>query len=308
MDRRPSGRSFYREGHVLKTLSLLVSSLRPKQWVKNGFLFLPLVFGKKIFSYPENVMTIAAFFLFSFCSSAVYLINDVMDIESDRKHPKKYLRPIAAGRFPVPYALTVALCLGAASLMLSFLLDVRLGWVMAIYLGMNLLYSRFLKHKVIVDVLCIGLFFLLRIGAGSVVAHVDLSHWILFMTALLALFLGFNKRRQELQQSKTVSSHRKVLGEYDDYFIDQMNSVITASIVVVYMLYTVDAETVRNFGTTHLIYTIPFVYYGIFRYLYLVHKARIEGDPTEALLTDLRMQVNIALWIGACIAVIYFRF
>ena len=283
-----------------------VAALRPKQWVKNAFLFLPLVFGKKIFSYPENAMTIAAFFLFSFSSSAVYLINDVMDIESDRKHPKKHLRPIASGRLPVPHALTAAFILATASLTLSFLLNARFGWVVAVYLGMNLLYSRFLKHKVIVDVLCIGLFFLLRIGAGSVVAHVDLSHWILFMTALLALFLGFNKRRQELQQSEKVSSHRKVLEEYDAYFIDQMISVITASIVVVYMLYTVDAETVKNFGTTHLMYTIPFVYYGVFRYLYLVHKAQIDGDPTQVLLTDLRMQINIALWIGTCIAVIYF--
>ena len=283
-----------------------ITALRPKQWIKNAFLFLPLVFGRKIFSYPENLMTVAAFFLFSLCSSAVYLVNDILDIESDRKHPKKRSRAIASGRLPVSYAWIAALVLGAFSVGASFLLNVSLGWITAAYLVFNILYSSFLKHKVIVDVLCIGLFFLLRVVAGGVVAGVELSHWILFMTVLLALFLGFNKRRQELQFQGTAASQRKVLLQYDDYFIDQMISVVTASIVVVYMLYTVDAETVRNFGTTHLIFTIPFVYYGIFRYLYLVHKAQIEGDPTQALLTDLRMQVNIALWIAMSVAVIYF--
>ncbi len=284
----------------------LLEALRPRQWVKNAFLFLPLVFGRKVFSYPENGMAVAAFVFFSLSSGAVYLVNDILDAESDRAHPKKRVRPIASGRLSVSTAWTAAVCLGAFSLTASFLLNTSLGWIVAAYLVLNLLYSQFLKHKVIVDVLCIGFFFLLRVVAGGVVAGVQLSHWILFMTVLLALFLGFNKRRQELQFQDTAASQRRVLLQYDDYFIDQMISVVTSSLVVVYMLYTVDAETVRHFGTTHLIYSIPFVYYGIFRYLYLIHKAQTDGDPTQALLTDLRMQVNIAFWIATCVAVIYF--
>ncbi len=286
----------------------LIEALRPRQWVKNFFVFLPLIFGKRLYSFPENLNTIAAFFLFSAASSAVYLANDVMDAASDREHPTKRLRPIASRRIPPRAAVIAAVLIGALSVAVSYGLRPRLGLIIGVYLSLNLLYSRFLKHRVIIDVGCIAVFFLLRVAAGSVTAGVQLSHWILFMTALLALFLGFNKRRQELQASSSSSSHRKVLLQYDDYFIDQMIGVITSSIVVVYMLYTVDGETVARVGSGHLIYSIPFVYYGIFRYLYLVHKARVEGDPTAVLLSDMRMQINLALWVLVCVGVVYFRF
>ncbi len=280
--------------------------MRPRQWVKNLFIFLPLIFGKKIFSFPEDVEVLFAFFIFSATSSAVYLVNDVSDIEEDRAHEKKRLRPIAAGKVSVRTALVLAVLLGIFSLVFAFLLNPLLGWLEVGYILLNLAYSRFLKHKVLIDVGCIAIFFLLRVAAGSVVAGVEMSNWILFMTALLALFLGFNKRRQELRLQGGGGTERRVLLQYDGYFIDQMVSVITSSIVVVYMLYTVDAQTVANLGTEHLIYTVPFVYYGIFRYLYLVHKANVDGDPTAALLSDWRMQLNIVLWIGMCVAVIYF--
>jgi len=160
---------------------------------------------------------------------------------------------------------------------------------------------------VIVDVFCIGGFFLLRIIAGTAMARVDFSYWMIFMATLLALFLGFNKRRQELRlfEQKAISSH-PALSKYSTYFIDQMIAVITSSIVVVYMLYTVDARTVKEFGNRHLIYSIPFVYYGIFRYLYLVHKYGEGDDPTMVLFSDNKMQLNLALWAIICVSVIYF--
>lgn len=201
----------------------------------------------------------------------------------------------------------MALILGSISIGCSFLLDIYFGWIIVGYLIFNFLYSRFLKEAVIIDVFCIGVFFLLRITAGSIIAKVEMSHWIIMMTVLLALFLGFNKRRQELKllEEKAIP-HRRVLSKYSTHFIDQMAAVITSSIVVTYMLYTVDSRTVKEFGTHHLLYTIPFVYYGIFRYLYLIHKVRKTGDPTYMFFSDKNIRVNIILWIAVCIGVIYF--
>ncbi len=285
----------------------LFLSLRPKQWIKNLFIFLPLIFGKKLFVYPLNLEAAAAFFLFSLMASASYLINDIIDLAKDKLHPAKSSRPIASGKLGIKEAGISAFVLSVLSIVLSFTLDIYFGWVVLAYFVFNLIYSKILKEAVIIDVFCIGGFFLLRIIGGSVIAKVELSHWIIFMVVLLALFLGFNKRRRELRTlERKADEHRPVLTKYSPYFIDQMIAVITSSIVVVYMLYTVDARTVSVFGTKHLIYTIPFVYYGIFRYLYLVHKHGEGGDPTESLLTDKKMLLNMALWIITCIWVIYF--
>jgi 4-hydroxybenzoate polyprenyltransferase len=283
------------------------SALRPKQWVKNFFIFLPIVFGGKLFEPIIVFRCIAAFFLFSFTASAVYIVNDLIDIKKDKLHPIKKLRPIAAGKISLAQAAATALTLGIISIFLSFSLDVRFGAVVLAYLLLNFIYSKFLKEVIIIDVFCVSLFFLLRIMAGSVVSGVELSHWIVFMIALLALFLGFNKRRQEIVLlAEAAKDHRGVLKKYHTYFIDQISSIVTSSIVVVYMLYTVDARTVKVYGTSHLIYTIPFVYYGIFRYLYILHdKYQEEGDPTRILLSDNKTQINVILWLATCIAVIY---
>ncbi len=291
----------------MKNIKYLFFALRPKQWIKNFFIFLPLVFGKKLFAYPVNLKVIAAFFLFSITSSVVYLINDIIDVEKDKLHPTKRLRPIASGKLKVREAWIAAAILGAVPIICSFLLDIHFGMVVVAYLAFNLLYSKILKEAVIIDVFCIGGFFLLRIIAGSIVAKVQMSHWIIFMTVLLALFLGFNKRRQELSiLGQQAVRHRHVLTQYNSYFIDQMVLVITSSIVVCYMLYTVDSTTIARFGTSHLMYSIPFVYYGIFRYLYLIHKLKKEGDPTRILIADRKMQLNLALWLIVCIFVAYF--
>lgn len=293
----------------MRKLKYIFYSLRPKQWIKNLFIFLPLIFGKKLFVYPENVMAVAAFVLFSLTSGVVYLVNDIIDIEKDKRHPTKKLRPIASGKVTVTEAAISAVVLGIFTLVASFILSKPLTVVLAVYVAFNYLYSKVLKDAVIIDVFCLGVFFYLRVMAGSAVTGVTLSHWILFMTVLLALFLGFNKRRQELSilGRPAAISHRMILSQYSVYFIDQMIGVVTASIVVVYMLYTVDARTVKEFGTEHLIYTIPFVYYGIFRYLYLIHKLKKDGDPTRVLLSDNKMQLNLAAWVIITILVIYFK-
>jgi len=282
-------------------------SLRPKQWIKNCFVFLPLIFGKKLFVYPANVHTLMAFALFCITSGVIYLINDATDIEQDRSHPTKCLRPIASGKLSLGQARIAALLLGSLAIAGSFILNIYFGWVILGYIALNVMYSMALKNMVIIDVFCIGAFYLLRIAGGGVVGVGGISHWIIIMTVLLALFLGFNKRRQELTLLETTANqHRSVLAKYNLYFIDQMIAVITSSIVVSYMLYTVDARTVKEFGSIKMIYSLPFVYYGIFRYLFLIHKACLSDEPTILLLSDKMLQVDIALWIVVCIAVIYF--
>ncbi len=289
-------------------MKYLWQSLRPSQWVKNLFIVLPLVFGKKMFVFPADLKVVAAFILFSAASSAAYLVNDLSDIETDKLHPTKRLRPIASGKVSVRTAKTIALVLSGISLFLSFCLNVDFGYLVLGYLLFNLLYSRTLKKIVIVDVFCIAAFFLMRIVAGGIVAGVVLSHWIIIMATLLALFLGFGKRRSELNLSGNAADHRHVLIQYDEYFIDQMITVVMSSIVVTYMLYTFDARTVREFGGEGLIFSIPFVYYGLFRYLYLIHKTKQDGDPTTVLFSDKMTQINMVLWALVCIAVIYFKF
>lgn len=288
-------------------MKYLFFALRPKQWIKNLFIFLPLIFGKRLFSFPVNIKTAAAFILFSLVAGVVYLINDIIDIKKDRSHPIKRLRPLASGKISMRQAQLAVWILGIPSIILSFLLDISFGWTAVTYLVFNLIYSKILKDIVIVDVFCLSGFFLLRIIAGTAVSKAAFSYWMIFMTAFLALFLGFNKRRQELGllERKAVP-HRHVLVKYNSYFIDQMVAVVTSSLVVVYMLYTIDARTVGEIGNRHLVYSIPFVYYGIFRYLYLIHKLRKEGDPTRVFFSDRITRLNLSIWIIVCIAVIYF--
>ncbi|MBN1353364.1 MAG: decaprenyl-phosphate phosphoribosyltransferase [Candidatus Omnitrophica bacterium] len=285
----------------------LFFALRPQQWIKNFLVFMPLIFGKKLFVFPLNLDTLFTYFIFCAAASASYLINDIIDRKNDQFHPTKSLRPIAAGAVTLKTAWITAVTLGAFSIVIAFAIDRSFGMLMAFYMIFNAIYTKALKNVVIIDVFCLGAFFLLRVIGGSFVSKVVMSHWILIMTVLLAFFLGFNKRRCELKTLKLDAlNHRYVLTEYSPYLIDQIIAVITSSVVIAYMLYTVDARTIHEFGTKNLIYSIPFVYYGIFRYLYLVHKLGKGGDPTRLLLLDRPMQINLVLWLGVCIAVIYF--
>ncbi len=208
----------------------------------------------------------------------------------------------------IPGATTLAITFLLSGLFLGFGISSATGWILCVYVTLNVIYSLYLKHAEILDVMLIAIFFILRIFAGASAIHVEVSYWLVICVAQLALFLGFNKRRHELRLLKRVSgSHRQVLTRYSTYFIDQMVAVITASTVVFYTLYTIDERTVQMFGTHHLIYTLPFVYYGIFRYLYLVHKIGKGGDPARLLITDRKMITNLFLWITTCLLVIYGR-
>ncbi len=291
-----------------RKIRYLFFALRPEQWIKNLFIFAPLVFGKKLFIFPINLKSVVAFFFFSLTASVVYLINDSLDFKKDIQHPTKCLRPVASGEVSIRQAQIIAFIIGVLSISFSFMLDIYFGCVIVSYLIFNFIYTKFLKEIVIVDVLCIGGFFLLRIIGGSIIAEVTMSHWVILITTLLAFFLGLNKRRQELNLlGGNPASYRQVLSKYNTYFIDQLIAVSTFSIVVSYTLYTIDSRTVRDFGTKHLIYSAPFVYCGIFRYLYLIYRLNKDGDPTRMLLSDTIMKINLVLWIAVCILVIYFK-
>ncbi|HTL46807.1 MAG TPA: decaprenyl-phosphate phosphoribosyltransferase [Verrucomicrobiae bacterium] len=282
-------------------------AFRPQQWIKNFFIFLPLVFGKALLEAGVVAKTALGFLIFCAVCSAVYMGNDLLDLERDKLHPSKRLRPIASGKVLPGEARVMAAAVLAAAAPAAWLLNPRFFAVVLIYVIFNLVYSALIKHWVILDVFCLAGFFLLRIFMGSILSGVALSPWIIMMTALLALFLGFNKRRQEIKWLKgDAQEHRAVLSRYNIYFIDQMIGVITASIVIAYSLYAMDARTVAAFGTKHLLATVPFVYYGIFRYLYLIHVRSSEGDPTRIVLSDFPTQINIFLWLASSIAVIYY--
>jgi len=280
--------------------------LRPAQWTKNLFVFAALVFARKIFDAPLFLRTLGAFAVFCLLSGSIYILNDVLDYDEDRIHPKKSQRPIAAGRIGRGRAAVLAVVFAAASLACAFALSSALFVVAAVYFVLQVAYSIKLKHVVILDVFLVASGFVLRVVAGGVVIHVQLSSWLLICTTLLALFIAMSKRRHELVLLEDDASiHRPILKEYSAYLLDQMISVVTASTVIAYCLYTVSEDTIRKFGTSHLIYTTPFVLYGIFRYLYLVHKKGQGGSPEELVLKDKPLAVTVFLWIATAVAIIY---
>jgi 4-hydroxybenzoate polyprenyltransferase len=284
----------------------LLKSLRPEQWTKNLVIFAGLIFGRHLLDPQPLARTIAAFVVFCALSGAVYLVNDVVDREADRCHPLKAKRPIASGAVPGGTALGVALVLTVAALAAAFWLGPIFGVVSAAYVGLLALYSLSLKHVVILDVLTISIGFVLRAVAGAVVIAVPISHWLLVCTVLLALFLALSKRRHELVLlSEGAIEHRRILGEYSPYLLDQMISVVTASTLIAYIFYTFSPETLQNVGTGNLGLTIPFPLYGIFRYLYLVHRKEGGGSPAEMLLTDRPLLICGALWAVAVVFIIY---
>ena len=284
----------------------LLRSLRPEQWSKNLLVFAALIFAEKLLDPAAVRAAIAAFAIFCVLSSVVYLINDVADRDSDRKHPLKKLRPIAAGLLPVGIALTAAAVLGAAAIGAAFLLSVRFGIVAVSYLTLMSLYSGPLKHIVIIDVMTIAIGFVLRAVAGAAVLDVAFSHWLLVCTLLGALFIALAKRRHELVLlADGAASHRRILGEYSAYLLDQMIAIVAASTVIAYTLYTISPETVDKFGTVWLELTIPFPLYGIFRYLYLMHRREGGGSPADLLLSDRPLLACVTLGVAAVVLIIY---
>lgn len=284
----------------------LVRSLRPHQWAKNLFVLAALVFGRQLSDPKAVAHTLLALLAFCLASSTVYLINDLRDREEDRRHPLKRLRPIAAGTLSIPAAITAAVILGIAAFAIAADLGVRFLLVLAGYLLLNVLYTTWLKHMVILDVMSISLGFVLRVIAGAQATHVEVSRWLFLCTIFLALFLAFSKRRHEITLlAGAASEQRRVLDHYNPAFLDQMINVVTASSVVAYALYCVAPETVEKYHTQDLIYTIPLVLYGIFRYLYLMYQSPGERNPTEAILRDPPFLINMVLWGLAVLWIVY---
>jgi 4-hydroxybenzoate polyprenyltransferase len=284
----------------------LLVSLRPGQWVKNLFVFAGLIFSQQLFT-PLVWPALAAFAIFCALSGAIYLFNDVGDREKDRLHPKKRERPVAAGEVPVRVALTAALALVVVGLVLAFQLSSGFGATAVAYVVLLVAYTAWLKHIVIVDVLVVALGFVLRAVAGAIAIAVEISGWLLICTVLIALFLALGKRRHEyLVFEAEPGRHRPVLAEYNAPLLDQMIAVVTASTVTAYALYTMSPETVAKFRTYWLPATLPFVLYGIFRYLYLLYRRRLGGNPSELFLSDRALLVNTLLWIAAVLVIVYF--
>src|SRR5881409_3302836 len=287
------------------TLAGIVVSMRPRQWIKNLVVFAALIFAKKWMDLPLVGRAAAAFGLFCCASGAVYIINDLFDADRDRKHPLKARRPIASKALGTLPAVTAAILLLTLSLMAGFALFPAFGAVLLAYVALNLVYSFWLKEVVIIDVMVIASGFVLRAVGGALIIDVPISHWLIMCTILLSLFLALCKRRQELESLANAPSHRSSLRDYSLEFIDQMINVVTPSTLVTYILYSVSPEVQEKLGTSHLYLTVPFVLYGIFRYLYLVHQKGAGGNPTTTLLTDRPLLICVGLWTMTVVVLLY---
>ena len=276
----------------------MVQSLRPVQWLKNGFVFAPLIFAGRLTDTAAWLHAGLAFAAFCAGASATYLVNDVLDREADRAHPVKKLRPLAAGRLSVSAALALALALAAAATAVALTLGGWFGPILLGYLLLTLLYSVALKNLVFVDVLVVAAGFVLRVVGGAVAIDAPVSRWLLLCAYLLALYLALGKRRSELVLlGAEADSHRAVLGRYTLPLVDQAISVVLGATVLAYTLYTVAPETVAKVGSEGLMTTVPVVLYGLFRYLYVLHRHELGGSPSRALLTDRPLLVCVAVWI-----------
>lgn len=285
----------------------LIQSLRPQQWTKNLFVLAALPFGLKLFDTAAVALALAAFVVFCALSGVVYLVNDLYDREADRLHPVKRMRPIAAGVLAPGTAAMAAALIAAGALGAALAIGPRFAAAAAAYLTLFYLYTRWLKHLVIVDVLSIAIGFVLRTYAGAVAIHVPVGDWLLVCTVLLALFLGLSKRRHEITLlASSAADHRRILDEYNPYLLDQMIGVVTASTLMAYIIYCTSADTVERFGTHNLVLTIPFPIYGILRYLYLVHRRDGGGNPSELLITDRPLLICVGLW-GLVTALVIYR-
>jgi len=292
-------------------LKALLKAMRPRQWTKNSFVFASLVFDGKLFHLTDFLRTLAGFGLFCIISSAVYIFNDILDLEADRQHPVKKNRPIASGKLPVLVAVTAGLLLTLAALVAGYLLAWQFALVLLVYFSMMLIYSKWLKHIPILDVMIIATGFVLRVHAGTTLIIVDrFSPWLYVIMTLLALYLGFGKRRAELtlllennDAPPQDGSFRKVLDGYTIPLVDQFITIVSGTTIVAYSLYTFfrpDAPSNHS-----LMLTIPFMVYAVFRYLYLIQVKHIGGEPEEILLTDRPFQLAIALWGLTVLAVFY---
>jgi 4-hydroxybenzoate polyprenyltransferase len=286
-------------------LRALIKTMRPRQWTKNGFIFFGLIFDKQLFLLDPFLRTLAGFGLFCLISSAVYLFNDIFDVEADRNHPEKKFRPIASGKLPIPVAWTTALLLTVIAIPLAFLLSPVFALILTSYLVINLLYSRWLKHVSILDVLIVSSGFVLRVAAGVALITVErFSPWLYMITILFSLYIGLGKRRAEMNLlAQGASAHRKVFEGYTIPLLDQYITIVSGMTIVAYSLYTFSAP---NLPDNHaMMLTIPFVVYGIFRYLQLIQVGHAAGSPDEVALKDRPLQFTVVLWGLTVIAIFY---
>jgi 4-hydroxybenzoate polyprenyltransferase len=287
-------------------VSDLFWSLRPHQWTKNVVIFAALVFARELGNLRDVLLTIGAFIDFCFLSGAVYIINDVVDYKQDRYHPIKRERPIASGRLNRSFAVTAGIFLYGTTLFFAYLLSPAFFAVAVVYTAVTIGYTYYFKNIAILDVMAISAGFVLRAIGGGAVIGVESSFWLLLCTFLLALFLALSKRRHELVfLNEDATKHRTNLAHYSPYLLDQMIGVVTASCVLAYTLYTVSPETIEKFQTNKLSFTVPFVIFGIFRYLYLIHKENGGGVPSQHLASDKPLLISILLWIIACAVIVY---
>jgi len=292
--------------HTTGTTGAILTSLRPEQWTKNLIVFAAVLFGGRLFDPSALGLSLATFLIFCALSGAVYLWNDVSDRLADQRHPLKRHRPIASGALAPRTAVSVAAALSIAGLAAARWISLPLALVSGAYLSLLLVYSSALKHIVILDVLTIAAGFVLRVAAGAIAVVVPMSSWLLVCTSLLALFLAFSKRRHELTLlTESAADHRRILHEYTPYLLDQMIAVVTASTLIAYSVYATSPETAQKLGTDRLGLTIPFVLYGIFRYLYLVHQKRGGGSPAAMLVTDRPLLACVAMWAMAVAVILY---
>jgi 4-hydroxybenzoate polyprenyltransferase len=287
-------------------LAALIKTMRPRQWTKNGFIFFALIFDKQLFVPESFWRTVMGFALFCLISSAVYLFNDVADVEADRNHPEKKYRPIASGRLPIRVAMIAAVVLTLVSLSLGYLLAPTFALILATYLSLNLLYSQWLKHVAILDVLIISSGFVLRVAAGVLLIYPveRFSPWLYMITILFSLYIALGKRRSEMNLlAASASSHRKVFDGYTIPLLDQYITIVSGMTIVAYSLYTFSAP---NLPDNHsMMLTIPFVVYGIFRYLQLIQVGHAAGSPDEVALKDRPLQITVLLWGLTVIAIFY---
>ncbi len=289
----------------MQTLRALFKTMRPKQWTKNGIIFAALVFDKKILEWNYLWRTLLGFLLFSLVSGVVYIINDIVDIEKDRQHPRKRQRPLASGALSPRLALGFAIVVGLVSLAIAFWLSTGFGLVLTGYLVLQIAYSLYLKNIVLLDIIAIAAGFVLRVGAGTPLVDAEnFSPWLYICTTLLALFLALGKRRGELiLLGEDAGNHRESLQFYTCGLLDQLISLVTSSTLLAYALYTFSAP---NLPQNHaMMLTVPFVIYGLFRYLYLVHAEGVTLAPDEVLLIDRPLQVDLLLWGVSAVSILY---
>ncbi len=281
--------------------------IRVPQWIKNSFVFVPLLFSRHFFEGNYFLTVVGGFFVFCIISSAVYIINDIIDIEADRAHPKKRFRPLASGKISKRSAVIVLSVMLVITAVLLPNFDLSFIIVVISYFILNLAYSLKLKHIVLLDIFSIAAGFMLRVIGGGVIIHVEISSWLILTTMFISLFLAVMKRHSELNlmHNGGEAVTRKVLSQYSISFANQMSTITAAGVIVCYALYTVSQRTVSVFGTDNLIYTTPFVVYGIFRYMYLVYMNKKGENTTEIMITDVSMIVNIFLYLLATTLIIY---